>query len=113
MAFRSLAKEFTRAVTQLVDESEKFDESTYNKRLERLKSQFGEEAIDAESVIQTVRNTSAVIRESNGFLSKLYNAENNNLWYKPIESDEIYTTMKPDYRQMLKKRYGEKLKEIR
>ena len=69
--------------------------------------------MNADEVINTVRGTSGVIRESSEFLSKLYNAEKNNLWYKPIETDEIYTTLKPDYRQTLKKRYGEKLKEIR
>ena len=53
-----------------------------------------------------------MIRESKDFLSKLYNAENNNLWYKPFEKEEYYTTLKPDYRQILKKRYQDRFKEL-
>ena len=53
-----------------------------------------------------------MIRESKDFLSRLYNAENNNLWYKPFEKDEYYTTLKPDYRQILKKRYQDRFKEL-
>lgn len=57
--------------------------------------------------METIRKTHETIRESTKFLSRLYNAERNNLWYREFEKDEIYTTLKPDYRQTLKKKYRE------
>ena len=48
-------------------------------------------------------------------MSKLYNAENNNLWWKPFEREKLYYTITPDARVVLRQRYGEKfisLKEI-
>ena len=119
---RSLAKMSTspsdrenvkRATEELVDSIETFDESTYNKKLEKFKSSMGDQAINADSVVLTIRNTQRTIRETNEFLSKLYNANNNNLWYKTYPDEELYTTYKPDYRQQLKKKYGEKLSQIR
>lgn len=65
--------------------------------------------MNADSVVVTIRKAQKAIRESNRFLSKLYNAPNNNLWYRPIETEELYTTIEPDYRQVLRKQYGEKL----
>jgi hypothetical protein len=126
---QSSARAFSKAVSELVDridsdtelspddsdnkKKEKFDESTYNKKMEKIKAFVGDKSINADSVVLTVRKSQGVVRESNEFLSKLYNAENNNLWYKPYEKEEIYTTISPDYRQILRKKYGEKLKEIR
>ncbi len=55
-------------------------------------------AHDADSVVMTVRRCQGVIRESKTFLGKLYDAKNNNMWYRPFAKEEIYTTLKPDYR---------------
>lgn len=98
------ARDFTQEIVELI---EKFDESTYNKKLERLNAASGDKAINADSVTATIRKTQAIIRESTKFLSRLYNAESNNLWYRPFEKEELYTTLKPDYRQILKKKYRE------
>ena len=92
---------------------ETFEESTYNKKLERIKSYLGDRAMNAESVIQTVRNANRVTRLADRFLGKLYNAESGNLWYRPFEQDEIYTTIDADYRQILRKQYGRSMAEIR
>lgn len=126
----NLAKSFQRAITDLVETNEiemeadgkekdevnyknTFNEDTYNKRLQKIRTQIGEQAVNADSVVLTIRKTQKVIRESNQFLSKLYNAPNNNLWYRPIETEELYTTIEPDYRQILRKKYGEYLAKIR
>ena len=69
--------------------------------------------MNADNVVQTIRKTHAVIRESNEFLQKLYNAEENALWYKPMGTEEIYTTIDPDYRRILKSKYKQKMAEIR
>ena len=82
---------------------EKFDESTYNKRLGKLRSQFGDQTISSESAVLTVRKVQGVIRESVAFLKQLYNAPTTNLWYKGDQHDELYTTLEPDYRQKLRK----------
>lgn len=37
--------------------SDKFDESTYNKKLGKLRTQFGDYALNADSVVNTIRNT--------------------------------------------------------
>ena len=58
-------------IAQDVDSAiEKFDESTYNKKLERIKSYLGDRAMNAESVIQTVRNANRVTRLADRFLGK-------------------------------------------
>ena len=94
-----MAKAFTRAASELADEYvEKFDESTYNKRLERLKSSLGDQAMNADSVVLTIRKATRTVRDASDFLSRLYNAPATNLWYRPDESEEIYTTITPDYR---------------
>ena len=116
---------FSKAIARVVDEDgeanvvseasekEKFEESTYNKKIQRLKSSQGDKAIDADSVIDTIRSAQHAVRESNKFLSKLYNAPSNNLWYRPFEKEELYTTMLPDYRQTLKKQYEDAFNQIR
>ena len=96
-----MAKAFARAASELVeneDYAEKFDESTYNKKLERLKSSLGDQAMNADSVVLTIRKATRTVREATEFLSKLYNAPATNLWYRPDEQEEIYTTITPDYR---------------
>ena len=112
-AKRGIREQFKRATTDLVDGVETFNESTYNKKLERLRSQFGDKAINADSVVLTIKKSQGVIRESNEFLAKLYNANSNNLWYKDDVRDEIYTTIEPDYRKVLKKQYQQNLATIR
>ena len=113
------ARLFTRAITNLVDSiddenyQEKFDEATYNKRLSSIKSQFGEQAQNADNVVSIIRKTQTTIRNASKFLSKLYNAESNNLWYKPYAKEEYYTTMKPNQIQILRKKYANKLKQLR
>jgi len=62
--------------------------------------------------VLAIRRAQHQIDDANRFLRKLYDADNNNLWYRPFEKEEIYTTMKPDYRQLLKRKYGEKLKQV-
>ena len=95
------------------DVNEKFDESTYNNRIEKFNSAFGDQAMNADSVVMVIRKTQGMIRETNEFLSKLYNANNNNLWYKTNPREEVFTTMEPDYRMVLRKQYGERLRNIR
>ena len=63
--------------------TEKFDEATYNKKLGKLRSDVGDETINSESVVSTIRKTQATIRDLGGFLAKLYNAKDSNLWYMP------------------------------
>ena len=101
------------SLSLLLDYIEKFDESTYNKKLEKLKSSLGDETINADSAVLTVVDAQKTIRSSNKFLEKLYNAQDNNLWYKPFEQEELYTTINPDYRLVLRKRYQVKINEIR
>lgn len=59
-----------------------------------------------------IRKTNRVIRESNDFLEKLYDAENNNLWYREFPKDEYYTTLQPNYQQILRKRYQKEFKGL-
>ena len=121
-----MAKRFAKAVAELVDEEEEYDdnskevqetfeESTYNKRLAKIQSQFGDQAVNSESVIDTIRKSQRTIRESNQFLSKLYNANAKEvgLWYKDDETEELYTTITPDYRKQLRKKYGKTLKQLK
>lgn len=79
---RPLEDEFSNAAVDLVESIEKFDESTYNKKLERIKTSMGDQTITTDSAVVTIKAAQRVIRESNEFLSKLYNANSTNLWYK-------------------------------
>lgn len=105
---------FANNIIALADETsvEKFDESTYNKRLGKLRTQLGDKELNSDSVVDTIRRSQALIRETKNFLSKLYNAPDRNLWYKPFDGEEYYTTLKADARQILKKRYQDKFKEF-
>ena len=69
--------------------------------------------MNADSVVETIRKSQGIVRESNQFLGKLYNAKDSNLWYRPLEDDELYVNFEPDYRQVLRKRYGEKIAQLR
>ena len=91
---------------------EKFDEATYNKQLQKLKSSLGDVSSTSDSAVLTIRKANDSVLKSRKFLSKLYNAENNNLWYKPFEKEEYYTSLKPDYSQALRKQYGDKLNSL-
>ena len=92
---------------------EKFYEATYNKSLEKLKSQFGDINMNSESAVLVVKRTQGVIRESLKFLERLYGAKDRNLWYKQDQDEELYTTIKPDYRKMLRKQYARGFQELR
>ena len=61
----------------------------------------------------TIRKSQSTVRETSRFLAKLYNAPDENLWYREDPKEEIYTTLKPDYRKMLRNRYQEKMRELR
>ena len=93
--------------------SEKFNEATYNKKLGKLRTDIGDETVNSDSVIATIRKTQATVRDLGGFLAKLYNAPEANLWYREDPQDELYTTLKPDYRKMLRNKYQAKMKELR
>lgn len=93
--------------------SEKFNEATYNKKLGKLRTDVGDETVNSDSVIATIRKTQATVRDLGGFLAKLYNAPESNLWYREDPQDELYTTLKPDYRKMLRNKYQAKMKELR
>lgn len=54
-----------------------------------------------------------MVKEISVFLAKLYNAPDNNLWYREDPKDELYTTLKPDYRKMLRNKYQSKMGELR
>ena len=118
-----MVKLFSRAIRDLVETypddtdgvQEKFDEATYNKRLAKIKSQFGDLAINSDSAVQTIRNTQRSIRETSEFLNKLYGANDQGvgLWYKPDSTEELYTTIEPDYRKILRKRYGQTIRELK
>ena len=64
--------------------------------------------LDADDVVSEIRQAQGLIRQTSRFLSKIYNAENNNLWWKPFEKDELLMTITPDARELLRKKYGEK-----
>lgn len=74
---------------------------------------MGDQTVNADSVISVIKNTQKEIRESDQFLGKLYDAKNNNLWYKPFEKEEYYTTVTPDYREQLRKQYKDEFKSLR
>ena len=99
--------------TQLREDVGSFEESTYKVKFAKLKSYLGDKARDAKSVVLAIKAAQRTIRESTEFLGRLYNAEGSNLWYRPDATEELYTTIKPSYRQVLRKKYGEKLAEIR
>lgn len=76
---------------------------------------MGDTTINADSAVAEIQFAQKTIRETTQFLSKLYNAENNNLWWKPFEKEQLYYTITPDARVVLRQRYGEKfisLKEM-
>ena len=93
--------------------SEKFDEATYNKRLGKLRTDIGDQAVNSESAVATIRKAQSTVKDISAFLSKLYNAPENNLWYREDPQDELYTTLKPDYRKMLRSKYQSKMGELR
>ena len=78
-----LDAESTTEEEEVNEFTEKFDEATYNKKLGKLRSDVGDETINSESVVSTIRKTQATIRDLGGFLAKLYNAKDSNLWYMP------------------------------
>ena len=53
------------------------------------------------------------MKDISSFLARLYNAPDNNLWYREDPKDELYTTLKPDYRKMLRSKYQAKMGELR
>jgi hypothetical protein len=67
--------------------SEKFNEATYNKKLGKLRTDIGDETVNSDSVIATIRKTQATVRDLGGFLAKLYNAPEANLWYREDPQD--------------------------
>ena len=81
---------------------EKFNEATYNKKLQKLRTSLGDVPINADSAVLEIQNAQRTIRETTQFLSKLYNAENNNLWWKPFERENLYYTITPDSRLVLR-----------
>ena len=93
--------------------TERFDEATYNKRLGKLRTEVGDQAVNSESAVATIRKAQATVREASEFLAKLYNAPDNNLWYREDPKEQIYTTLKPDYRKMLRDKYQAKMRELR
>lgn len=105
---------FGRAVDAILSiPYEKFEEYTYNKRLGKLNSQHGDQTLTSESALIAVRKAQHSIDESNALLSKLYNAPAANLWYRPYSEEELYTSIKSDYRQTLKKQYQERFQSLR
>ena len=49
--------------------------------------------MNSEFAVATIRKSQSMVREISEFLSILYNAPENNLWYREEPRDEIYTTM--------------------
>ena len=93
--------------------TEKFDEATYNKKLGKLRTDVGDQAVNSESAVATIKKAQATVRETSEFLAKLYNAPDNKLWYKEDPKEGLYTTLKPDYRKMLRDKYQAKMRELR
>ena len=110
---RPEASPSSMTLEDMVEAIENFDESTYNKKLSKLKSQFGDIDIGTESAVATIKWVQKATRESERFLTKLYNAPSANLWYKDYEYEELDTEIEPDYRQILKKKYRQKIEELR
>lgn len=63
--------------------------------------------------MDTIRKTQSTIDDATEFLTKLYGADKASLWYRPYEDDELYTDIEPDYRQILKKKYADGMREIK
>ena len=93
---------YSRSHTSSETYIEKFNEATYNKKLQKLKTSLGDVPINADSAVLEIQNAQRTIRETTQFLSKLYNAENNNLWWKPFERENLYYTITPDSRLVLR-----------
>ena len=98
---------------ELDDFANKFAEATYNKKLGKLRTDIGDQAVNSEGAVATIRKAQSTVKEISAFLAKLYNAPDNNLWYREDPKDELYTTMKPDYRKMLRDKYQSKMRELR
>lgn len=92
---------------------EKFDEATYNKKLGKLRTDIGDQAVNSESAVLTIKKAQSTVRETSEFLAKLYNAPDNKLWYMENPKEGLYTTLKPDYRKMLRDKYQAKMRELR
>lgn len=95
------------------DFTNRFAEATYNKKLGKLRTDIGDQAVNSESAVATIRKAQSTVKEISAFLAKLYNAPENNLWYREDPKDELYTTFKPDYRKMLRNKYQSKMRELR
>lgn len=67
---------------------EKFDESTYNKRIGKFCPNTGDKNIVSDTVIEIVRESGDIVQESTKFLDRLYGAESGNVWYRPEGSDD-------------------------
>ena len=93
--------------------TEKFNEATYNKKLGKLRTDIGDQAVNSESAVATIKKAQSTVRDISAFLAKLYNAPDNKLWYMEDPKEELYTTLKPDYRKMLRNRYQSKMGELR
>ena len=98
---------------ELDDFANKFAEATYNKKLGKLRTDIGDQAVNSEGAVATIRKAQSTVKEISAFLAKLYNAPDNNLWYREDPKDELYTTLKPDYRKMLRDKYQSKMRELR
>ena len=93
--------------------TQKFDEATYNKKLGKLRTDIGDQAVNSESAVLAIRKAQSTVNEIGDFLTRLYNAPDENMWYMEDPKDEIYTTLKPDYRKMLRDKYQGKMRELR
>ena len=91
----------------------RFAEATYNKKLGKLRTDIGDQAVNSEGAVASIRKAQSTVKDISAFLSKLYNAPDNNLWYREDPMDELYTTLKPDYRKMLRSKYQSKMRELR
>lgn len=94
------------------EDAEKFDESTYNVKLERLKSSLGDQTPDADSVVIAMRKAQRTVKDTSSFLSRLYDAPESSLWWRPYDGEQLYTTIQPDHRQTIRNKYGKGLKDI-
>lgn len=90
-----------------------FIESTYNKKLERLRAQFGDITLDSDSAVQVVKDSIRIIKDSSEFLTKLYGSDGGNLWYRDNPTDEYYTTLKPDETKWLRTQYYDGIRNLR
>lgn len=95
------------------DFTNRFDEATYNKRLGKLRTDIGDQATNSESAVEIIRKSQSTVKEISAFLAKLYNAPDNNLWYREDPKEELYTTFKPDYRKTLRGKYQAKMADLR